>query len=783
VLLDASQTGNKAVLASYKAATTSNVTLSVQETLRVLLDQSTVDRAEISALAIGTTHFINALIERDSSRVEKVAVLRLASYNFSSGTPPFADWPSALKRIVNGYSAIIPGGCNIDGKLIADIDPEVVQKQADIIKAKGIKNVVIVGIGSPTDHRYHQEQRVRDILKATLTEGVNFVLSQDVAGNGLLARENASILNASILNFARRAIRSFMAAMKHIGLQCPLYLTSNSGHLLTFSEAMQFPIRIFSSGATNSIRGAAFLAGSEVGQTGCVVVDIGGTTTDVGYLLKNGYPRLAKSYTDIAGVKVNLEMPSVESVGLGGGSIIHFGTEGEEVMVGPDSVGHDLLTKALSFGGSVATATDIVVASGDATLGTHKAELPDHLIPKAKLKMKKLLEACIDRSKNAPDPCTIILVGGGSILCPPELEGVSKIVLPEHAGVANAIGAAMAKISGSAELMVNGSDVEAGIAKVKAQAIQNAVSRGGNSSSVTILHQEAVGVPYTDNQTAIKVEVALPADHERVRKEMRQLEEQADIDLDKEMFEETKIHEIVTNGDASSDEKMDYKTYRPTVSSTGVWNLSEVDLQFLALGCYILGTGGGGSPYATYLALRQLLADGHSMTLVSCDSLKDEDAIVTVGAIGTPAVSIERPGGDEILHAVDMMAKEVNLKFTHFLVSEIGGGNGLSSLAPASSKHYGLSTVDGDLMGKYMHRCFILFEAYGSAGRAYPAFEMTSRNVHADSINEILPVSLCSGTGDNVLIPANQTDNVSAGIQIRDVCVSMGCVVPCSPPH
>lgn len=771
------------MLASYKAATTSNVTLSVQETLRVLLDQSTVDRAEISALAIGTTHFINALIERDSSRVEKVAVLRLVSYNFSAGTPPFADWPNALKRIVNGYSAIIPGGCNIDGQLIADIDPVSVREQASIIKSKGIKNVVIVGVGSPTDHKYHHEEKVRDILKESLSSDVNYVLSRDVAGNGLLARENASILNASILNFAQRAIRSFMAAMKNIGLQCPLYLTSNSGHLLTFSEAMQFPIRIFSSGATNSIRGAAFLAGDEVGQTGCVVVDIGGTTTDVGYLLKNGYPRLAKSYTDIAGVKVNLEMPSVESVGLGGGSIIHHDADGEDVSVGPDSVGHDLLTKALSFGGSVTTATDIVVASGSATIGTHKPELQDKLISKAKLKMKKLMEACIDRSKNAPDPCMIILVGGGSILCPPELEGVSKIVLPEHAGVANAIGAAMAKISGSAELMTSGSDVEAGIAKVKEQAIQNAISRGGNPSSVTILHQEAVGVPYTDGQVAVKVEVALPADHERVRREMRQLEEQSEIELEKELFEETKIHDIATNGEASTEEKIDYKTYKPNVSSAGVWSLSEVDLKFLAIGCYILGTGGGGSPYAAYLQLRQVLADGHSINLVSCDSLKDDACIVSVGAIGTPAVSIERGGGDEILHALTMMAKELNVKFTHFLASEIGGGNGLSSLTAGSSKHYGLATVDGDLMGNYTHMCLFEFaEANGSQGRAYPAFEMVSRYVHAKSINELLPVTLCSGTGHDVLIPANQTDNTSAGIAIRDICVSMGCVIHSERP-
>ncbi|KIV97478.1 hypothetical protein PV10_01229 [Exophiala mesophila] len=757
VLLDVSKKGSDAVLASHKAATTSNVTLGVQETLAVLLNKSTVERADISALAIGTTHFINAIIERDSSRVEKVAVLRLASYNFSSGTPPFADWPASLKRIVHGYSAFIPGGCNIDGQLIADIDEAAVREQAAIIQARGIRNVVIVGIGSPSDTRYNQEERVREIMQPLLPQDVNFVISKDVAGNGLLARENASILNASILNFARRAICSFMAAMKHVGLQCPLYLTSNAGHLLTSTDAMQFPIRIFSSGATNSIRGAAFLVGSEIGNTGCVVVDIGGTTTDVGYLLKNGYPRLSKSFTDLAGVKVNLEMPFVESIGLGGGSILHTTPNTEDVVVGPDSVGHDLLTKALAFGGDVPTATDVVVAAGGTVLGTHKVGLSPKLISKAQARMKKLLETCIDRSKNSPDPCTVILVGGGSILCPPSLMGVSKIILPEHAGVANAIGAAMAKISGSAELIVKGVEAQKGIAEAKAQAINNAVAKGGDPSSIIVLDQEVVGVPYTEDQTRIKVEVALPADHERARKEMQLLSDNSDADTVKELFQETKVHEISVNGDDAESERIDFDSYRPHVTPEGVWMLSEIDLRFLSLGCYILGTGGGGSPYTTYLTLRQYLEEGHTLSIVSVDDLRDDDCLPTAGAIGTPAVSIEKPGGDGMMHALQLMSTKLNAKFTHLLAFEIGGGNGLSPLVCGSSKHFNLPTVDGDLMG-----------------RAYPAFEMVSTYVHADNINTLLPVTLCSGTGHDVFIPADATDESAPGIEIRNVCVAMG---------
>lgn len=671
------------------------MTLSVYETLKSLIGKSTINPKEITALAIGTTHFLNAIIERDSSRVEKVAVLRLASHNFSAGTPPFADWPSALKKIIHGHSAIIPGGCNIDGTLIAPIDEKAVREQAKIIKDAGLKNVVIVGIGSPADEKYHQEQTVLNLLKETLGDGVNYILSHQVAGSGLLARENASILNASILNFAQRTIRSFMSAMRQIKLQCPLYLTSNAGHLLPFSEAMRFPIRIFSSGATNSIRGAAFLARSEIDQNGCIVVDIGGTTTDVGYLLKNGYPRLSKSYTDLAGVKVNLEMPSVESIGLGGGSILHVSEDEQKVSIGPDSVGHDLVTKSICFGGDIATATDVVVASGT-KIGTTAVSLSENILSKATSRIKQMLELCIDRTKLSAEPCTVILVGGGSILCPQELAGVSRIVLPENAGVANAIGAAIAKIYGAAELIVGPKEVESGIEQVMARAVKNAVEKGGDASSVTILNQEVSGVPYTDGQTLIKIEVACPADHGRVYKEM--IEVVQDEKANDEAFEETKTHAASKVED--DDEKVDYKTYRPNVDVEGVWSLSEIDLLFMSIGCYILGCGGGGSPYAPYLHMRQLLLEGETIKMVRCEDLKDEDVLPTVASIGTPAVSIERPGGDAVYHAMQLMSKTLNTDFQKLLATEIGGANGVGTLIWGSSRYYNIPTVDGDLMGE-----------------------------------------------------------------------------------
>ena len=120
---------------------------------------------------------------------------------------------------------------------------------------------------------------------------------------GFLERENASILNASITEFAQHTIRGFERAMTRLGLTCPLYITQNDGTLTSAADAARLPIRTFSSGATNSMRGASYLAGIDLKKkegTGksMLVADIGGTTTDVGMILPSGFPRQAAAFIE-----------------------------------------------------------------------------------------------------------------------------------------------------------------------------------------------------------------------------------------------------------------------------------------------------------------------------------------------------------------------------------------------------------------------------------------------------------------------------------------------------
>ena len=121
------------------------------------------------------------------------------------------------------------------------------------IKRKGISAVFVVGVFSPVDvSDVSQEEQVKKILQREIP-GVDVVCSRDIGRVGFVERENASILNASILKFARQTIRSFQRAMLDLELFCPLYLTQNDGTVMDAETARSTPIKTFSSGATVSL--------------------------------------------------------------------------------------------------------------------------------------------------------------------------------------------------------------------------------------------------------------------------------------------------------------------------------------------------------------------------------------------------------------------------------------------------------------------------------------------------------------------------------------------------
>jgi N-methylhydantoinase A/oxoprolinase/acetone carboxylase beta subunit len=476
-----------AAVAAHKTATTADVGGGVREALRRVLSGRHPDAPAIGAVMIGTTHFTNAVVER--RRLLPTAAIRVAA-PATTALPPLVAWPPDLRAAIGDHQYIVRGGRNYDGRPIATVDEAEVRSVAADIRRKGIRTVALNAVFSPLDPAV--ERQVGQLLRTEIP-GLYVTLASDIGRLGLLERENAAVLNASLHEAAEHVVASLRGALDEAGVGAPLFISQNDGTLMSAERAARYPVLTFASGPTNSMRGAALLSG----ETEAVVVDIGGTTTDVG-VLRNGFPREASAEVEIAGVRTNFRMPDVLSVGLGGGSVVR--DDGGEVRVGPDSVGYELTARARVFGGDTLTATDIAVAAGHADLGDAALvqRLPTKLVARASDAIHRAVEDAIDRVKTSAGDMPVVLVGGGTILVDRPLAGASRATRPDHASVANAIGAAVAQVGGEVDRVVpleRQTRAEA-LEECRRLATKRAIAAGAVPASVAVVDEEDIPMTY-----------------------------------------------------------------------------------------------------------------------------------------------------------------------------------------------------------------------------------------------------------------------------------------------
>ncbi|KAI6093664.1 DUF917-domain-containing protein [Hypoxylon rubiginosum] len=765
VVLDLSRGSSldKSILAWHKAPTTTNPSLGINDAITTMFQTANISPDQVASVTIGTTHFVNAVVERDATRLSRVAVLRLCG-PFSKYAPPCIDWPEDMRDLILGHYALLKGGLEVDGFLISDINETEIRAQCALIREKGIRSVVVNGVFSPIDTIERQEERAAAIVRAEIP-GCDVVCSKEVANLGFLERENAAILNASILAFARKTIRSFQEPIKRLGLDCPVFITQNDGTILSGDMAARLPIRTFSSGPTNSMRGAAFLVQNELDEA-MMVVDIGGTTTDVGLLLANGFPRQQAAYSDLAGVRMNFSCPDVKSIGLGGGSIVR---NGETLTVGPDSVGYKLTEAALVFGGKEClTATDCAVLA-DSTLeigdrALVKGSLDEEGIAKYKAVVKQKLEKIIDTMKTSPEDLPVLLVGGGAIIAPDELKGASKVLKPKWSGVANAIGAAIARVSAVVDTVksTESKTTQQILEEICQDAIERAVVNGASRPTAKVVEMDILPLPYIANKSRFTVRAAGDLDYSRTDFATLHFGDSSEAEVQMDEYEKT-ARRAEKKTKPEPKEEVDIDSYRPTVKDR-VWYINEIDLDWITIGCYILGTGGGGSPYQYMLKLREMLRRGDVVRVVSPDDLPDDAAVATTGHAGSPTVGIEKLGGDEMTEAQVELYKVCDQQPTHIISVEIGGGNGLQSMIVGASTNMNLPAVDGDWMG-----------------RAYPTKWQTTPVVFNERSPIWSPVSMTDGNGNVVIVPTATSDLQVERI-LRAALSTLGSAVGCADP-
>jgi N-methylhydantoinase A/oxoprolinase/acetone carboxylase beta subunit len=496
------------VVHAVKSPTSEDVTGGILSSLDALRRHPQVASGKIDGVVIGTTHFINAVVQR--RHLGKIAAVRIGMPAAAS-LPPFCDWPQDLAALVAGEIVMLEGGHDYDGREIMPFAEAEMRAAARRIRGAGITSAGITSIFSPLDPTH--EERAAAILTEECPD-IRITLSHRLGRIGLLERENAALLNAALGDLAKVTIDGFRAAIAKSGIDAPLYLTQNDGTVMSAETAMALPVMSFASGATNSMRGAAFLSGLK----DAMVVDVGGTSSDVGQL-RNGFPREANSVVEIGGVRTLFRMPDLYSIGLGGGSIVRNagvppagGRDGRSpITVGPESVGYRLTREALVFGGGIVTATDAAVKAGVVEIGdaARLGELSRATAEGVIALATAMLEDAIDRMKTEAGDVTLIAVGGGAFLVPDRLQGIGEVIRVAHGDCANAVGAAVAQVSGETDQIYRDMTRAEAIAAAEAQAKERATAGGADPATIQTIEIEDMPLAYLPgNALRVRVRVA-----------------------------------------------------------------------------------------------------------------------------------------------------------------------------------------------------------------------------------------------------------------------------------
>lgn len=420
------------------------------KTIVSALDQllGEIPKETIERIVLSTTLTTNAVVQK---KMEPVGII------VSSG--PGID-PEFYRTGDQYYP--VAGSIDHRGRQTSPVnDQEIIACKNELIKA-GITTIGIIGKFS-TRNPSHELQ-----IKHLLGNGFkSIILGHQVSSNLNFPRRIATVhLNAAVSAIHYQFFTSVKKSLIAKGLNVPIHILKADGGTLSLEASMEFPGKTILSGPAASVMGAISHAPE---NEDTLVLDIGGTTTDIAILVKKA-PLLEPSGIQRGIYKSLVRSLKTQSIGVGGDS--HVRIEDGQLLIGPERLG-----PALAFGGSSFTPTDALAVLGridtphkeKAVHGIQKlagaAGLSPEIAAKAILSKtcSTILAEAFDLIKQINSkpvytvhefldryqvkPTTILLLGGPAAYLADEIETLSGIktrIVP-NAGVANAIGAALAR--------------------------------------------------------------------------------------------------------------------------------------------------------------------------------------------------------------------------------------------------------------------------------------------------------------------------------------------------
>jgi len=477
------------LLFSYKLPIVTPLEQSIEIGILELISTYDFDPKNCLGIHIGTTIAINALLNLNS--LYKVGILRIAGH--SPELPPAYEFPSKVRTaIFSGYETI-SGGRELDNQAISGLKTSEIILAVNKLLSAGAEAIGIIAVFSPL---YNEDECFAEaVIREHFKTHVPITLSHQLGSLGFIQRENNTLINTALKKTMSDSISSFSHCFNELGFICQFHMTQNNGTLISFDEAIQFPLKTISSGPTNSLVGACKLTGLQ----NAIVVDIGGTSTDIG-IVENAFPHSSSQSARIADLPLSFTLPHLKIIALGGGSIFNHTSEG---YVPNGSLGAAIFSESQSVGGNYLTFFDIGNILNETLLPKNHTIKIDKNQAKAimQFSIKKILEVVdsINFSRNLP----IILVGGGAQIIPNEFLD-KRFIRPKHYNVANAYGAALAEISGViSRIICLDKDPE-----IKLQALENevreiAIANGSEPNKVRLIEKKLLPLFYMPNQMTL----------------------------------------------------------------------------------------------------------------------------------------------------------------------------------------------------------------------------------------------------------------------------------------
>jgi len=430
---------------------------------------------KLKRVVLSTTISTNAIVQNKTDRTGLILVS-------GPGLPP------SLLRI-NEDTHFISGYINHRGVEIKAIDQNEVSGIGKLFKEKGIQHAGIVGKFSTRNPC--QEMMINGIICDQMR---HISLGHRMSGHlNFPRRISTTYLNAAIWDRYNDFVNQVLNFVRQWGFKVPVYILKADGGTVDITSSVEFPALTILSGPAASIMGIVSMFDR---REDAIALDIGGTTTDIA-IFADGVPLLEAFGVTINGHKTLIRGLRTKSIGIGGDSMVKF--ENNQIIIGPEREG-----PAAAFGGHYPTPTDAMIVLGMTSIGDREkaAKAIAEIAAKMNRSVMETAQIIVDNTckeivshvadmieeiNNKP-VYTIHEMFEVKILCPKALYVVGgpaqsihgilgKLLgcpayVPEHAEVANAIGAALARTTAEVTILA---DTERGILVIGQEDVQTSI--------------------------------------------------------------------------------------------------------------------------------------------------------------------------------------------------------------------------------------------------------------------------------------------------------------------